>query len=69
MNAREIEALARQIEENVRLNERLASQEAIRYIQEHQEQIVQELARQGSTRVLTSFGEFRLTLDDLRAAA
>lgn len=69
MNGREIAALAKQIEENVKLNRELTNQEAIRYIREHQEDIVRDLVHSGRTKVLTNFGEFSLTLDDLNAAA
>ena len=69
MNGREIAALAKQIEENVRMNRELTDQEAIRYIQDHQQEIVQNLVRSGRARVLTSFREFSLTLDDLNATA
>ena len=69
MNFREIEALARQIEENVKQSRELTDQETLRYIRDHQDQIVAELVRNGRARVLTSLGEFSLTLDDLKASA
>ena len=69
MNFREIEALARQIEENVMLSREETNREAIRYIRDHQQQIVADLVREGRARILTSLGEFSLTLDDLKATA
>ena len=69
MNGHEIAALARQIQENVQMNRELTTQEAIRYIREHQQEIVRDLVRSGCARVLTSIGEFSLTLDDLKAVA
>ncbi len=65
MNGREITALARQIEENIDLTR----QEAMRYIREHQDEIVRELVHSGVAKVRTNVGDFSLTLDDLKATA
>ena len=65
MNGAQIENFLRMVDENVDLTR----QEAIHYIREHQQQIVQELIRSGSTVVKTNVGDFSLTLDDLSAKA
>lgn len=65
MNGIQIENILRMIDENVDITR----QEAIRYIRDHQQQIVQDLVRSGQTRVKTSAGDLSLTLEDLTAAA
>ena len=65
MNGIQIENILRLIDENVDITR----QEAIRYIRDHQQQIVQDLVRSGATKVKTSAGDLRLTLEDLSAAA
>ncbi len=65
MNGIQIENILRLIDENVDITR----QEAIRYIRDHQQQIVQDLVRSGATKVKTSAGDLSLTLDDLSAAA
>lgn len=69
MNGREIEALMRAIEDNVKLSRRLLQQEAIRYIRANQQQIVEDLVRCGETKIRTNLGDLSLTLKDLSAAA
>lgn len=65
MNGIQIENILRMIDENVDITR----QEAIRYIRDHQQQIVQDLVRSGATKVKTSAGDLSLTLEDLTAAA
>lgn len=65
MNGAQIENLLRMIDENVDLTR----QEVIRYIREHQQEIVQQLVRSGEATVKTHVGDFSLTLDDLQATA
>jgi hypothetical protein len=65
MNGIQIENILRMIDENMDITR----QEAIRYIREHQQQIVQDLLHSGATKVKTSAGDLSLTLEDLTAAA
>lgn len=65
MNGIQIENILRLIDENVDITR----QEAIRYIRDHQQQIIQDLVRSGATKVKTSAGDLSLTLEDLGAAA
>ncbi len=65
MNGIQIENILRLIDQNVDITR----QEAIRYIRDHQQQIVQDLVRSGATKVKTSAGDLSLTLEDLSAAA
>ena len=65
MNGIQIENILRLIDENVDITR----QEAIRYIRDHQQQIVQDLVLSGATKVKTSAGDLSLTLEDLSAAA
>ena len=65
MNGAQIENFLRMVDENVDITR----QEAIRYIRDHQQQIVQDLVRSGRTVVKTHVGDLSLTLDDLSAKA
>ena len=65
MNGIQIENILRMIDENVDITR----QETIRYIRDHQQQIVQDLLRSGETKVKTSAGDLSLKLEDLTAAA
>ncbi len=65
MNGIQIENILRMIDENVDITR----QEAIRYIRDHQQEIVQQLVRSGEAKVKTSVGDLSLTLEDLSAAA
>lgn len=69
MNGREIEALMKAIEDNVKLSRKQMQQETIRYIEQNREQIVRELVQSGATTIRTNLGNLSLTLDDLNAAA
>ena len=65
MNGSQIENVLRMIDENVDITR----QEVIRYLREHQREVVQDLARQGHAVVPTSAGNLQLCLEDLSAAA
>jgi hypothetical protein len=65
MSGSQIENLLQMIDDNVDITRR----EVLRYLREHQGEVVQDLATKGVASVPTSAGALQLRLEDLAAAA
>ena len=65
MNGSQIENVLRMIDENVDITR----QEVLRYLREHQGEVVRDLATRGVASVPTSAGALTLSIEDLSAAA
>ena len=66
MNGWELERLLDMIDENMEANEVRLREEILRFIQKHEDAVVDQLKKQRSVKIPTSFGEFVLNLTDLR---
>jgi len=65
MNGNQIEHVLQLIDQSLQNS----SDEATKYIRENQAAIAQSIAQTGSAMVRTSAGDFRLSVEDLEAAA
>jgi hypothetical protein len=68
MNGWELERLLTFIEENIAANEVRLRAEIIRFIQKHEDAVLDQFRAHQSAVIPTSFGEIVLDLADLRAA-
>jgi hypothetical protein len=66
MNGWEMRRLLDLVDQNVEENELRLRGEILRFIKNHEDDVVDRLNREKSVTIPTSFGEFVLTLGDLR---
>ena len=66
MNGWELERLLDMIDQNIEENEARLRAEIVRFIKRHEDDVVDQLNKQKSVTIPTSFGEFVLNLGDLR---
>ncbi len=66
MNGWELERLLDMIDQNIEQNELRLRAEILRFIKKHEDNVVDQLNKQKSVKIPTSFGEFVLNLSDLR---
>jgi hypothetical protein len=66
MNGWELERLLTMIDENIEENEVRLRAEILRFIQNHEDDVVDQLRKKEVARIPTSFGDFALSLVDLR---
>jgi hypothetical protein len=66
MNGWELERLLDMIDENMEANEVRLRAEILRFMQNHEDSVVEQFRSSESARIPTSFGDFLLRLADLR---
>jgi len=66
MNGWEMRRLLDLVDQNVEENELRLRGEILRFIKNHEDDVVDRLNREKSVKIPTSFGEFVLNLGDLR---